>query len=210
MDAERHELLLRFFAALSDEQRLQIAGVLAGRDATTQELAAILGMRPPDIARHLAVLEQAGMVRSAPHGSLARWSLNVAALREQRKQILARERVPSPADEPGTPEWERTVLANFFDGERLKEIPANLRKRHVILTWLAERFDRDRTYPEREVNEIIKRHHPDSAALRRELIDHGYMDRASGNYWRIDRNTAPGAQAADQVASAPDSGSSGR
>jgi hypothetical protein len=179
--------LQRFFAALSDEERLRVAGVLAGREATTQELAALLQMRPQSVSKHLATLATAGVVTSTQRGSLTSWSLDVEALREQRKRLLARERIASPADEPGTPEWERSVLSSFFDGERLKDIPASLRKRHVILAWLVERFDRDTRYPEREVNEIIKRHHPDAAALRRELVDHRYMRREKGVYWRIDR-----------------------
>jgi hypothetical protein len=187
VDADRAEQLQRFFAALSDERRLQVAGVLAGREATVQELATLLDMRAPDVARHLAALEQAGLLQSTQRGSLTHWSLDVMSLREQRKRLLSRERVPSPADEPGTPEWNRTVLANFFDGERLKEIPVNLKKRQVVLAWLVERFDRDTRYTEREVNEVIKRHHPDSAALRRELIDHHYMQRENGVYWRSDR-----------------------
>jgi hypothetical protein len=180
--------LRRFFAALSDEERLRVAGLLAGRDATTQELAALLQMRPQSVAKHLATLSEAGLVQSTQRGTLTNWSLNVTTLRDQRKRLLARERVASPADEPGTPEWERSVLANFFDGERLKEIPANLKKRHVILTWLAGQFDPDTRYPEREVNEIIKRHHPDASTLRRELVDHRYMQRESGVYWRVVRD----------------------
>lgn len=179
--------LQRFFAALSDEERLRVAGVLAGREATTQELAALLQLRPQAVSKHLATLADAGLVKSTQRGALTNWSLDVAALRDQRKRLLARERVASPADEPGTPEWERMVLASFFDGERLKEIPANMKKRHVILAWLVERFDPDTRYHEREVNEIIKRHHPDASALRRELIDHRYMQRENGIYWRIER-----------------------
>jgi hypothetical protein len=185
---DRSNELQRFFAALSDEERLRVAGVLAGREATTQELAALLQMRPQAVSKHLATLADAGLVCSTQRGALTNWALDVKALREQRKRLLARERVASPADEPGTPEWERSVLANFFDGERLKEIPANLKKRQVILTWLVERFDRDTRYHEREVNEIIKRHHPDASALRRELVDHRYMQRENGIYWRVERS----------------------
>ncbi|MHB1630128.1 MAG: DUF2087 domain-containing protein [Bacilli bacterium] len=36
-----------------------------------------------------------------------------------------------------------------------------------------------------EVNEIIGRHHPDFATLRRELIGNGLMEREHGVYWRI-------------------------
>lgn len=187
MDVDPTTELLRFFAALSDEERLRIAGLLAGHEATVQEIATLLQMRPRAVARHLATLADAGLVRSTQRGAPSNWSLDIAALREQRKRLLARERAASPADEPGTPEWERSVLANFFDGELLAVIPANLKKRHVVLAWLVERFERDTRYPEREVNEIIKRHHPDSSALRRELIDHRYMQRENGVYWRVER-----------------------
>jgi DNA-binding transcriptional ArsR family regulator len=192
METEASNELQRFFAALSDEERLRVAGVLAGRDATVQELATILRLRPQAISRHLSALSDAGLVRSTQDGALTRWMLDVDALREQRKRLLVRERAPSPADEPGTPEWERSVLISFFDGDRLKEIPVNLKKRQVILAWLAGQFDAGTRYPEREVNEIIKRHHPDASALRRELVDHRYMQREHGVYWRLDSPSPSG------------------
>ncbi|MEX1157497.1 MAG: metalloregulator ArsR/SmtB family transcription factor [Thermomicrobiales bacterium] len=187
MDPDLTNELRAFFAALSDEERLRIAGTLAIREATVQELAALLGMRPAEVSKHLATLAAAEIIRSTQRGDLASWSLDVGRLRESRKRLLARERAPSPADEPGTPDWQRSVLTNFFDGERLKEIPASLSKRQVILFWLVERFEPDTRYHEREVNEIIKRHHPDASALRRDLVDHGFMQRENGVYWRIDQ-----------------------
>jgi hypothetical protein len=35
------------------------------------------------------------------------------------------------------------------------------------------------------VNEIIKRSHPDTATLRRELIGNHLMQREAGSYWRL-------------------------
>lgn len=174
--------LRRFFAALADEDRLRIAGRLALGSARPSELARELGMKEPALARHLSVLADLAIVRRAPDGQC---QLDVQSLRESRKRLLAKDPVASPADEPGMPDWERAVLGNFFDGETLKTIPADLRKRMVVLDWLAKRFDPDTHYPEREVNEIIKRHHPDASALRRELIDHRFMARENGIYWRL-------------------------
>ena len=37
---------------------------------------------------------------------------------------------------------------------------------------------------EAEVNERLRRFHPDVAALRRYLVDDGFLDRAEGMYWR--------------------------
>ncbi len=40
----------------------------------------------------------------------------------------------------------------------------------MILRWLAGQLEPDVRYPERAVNDLIKRYHPDAATLRRELI----------------------------------------
>jgi hypothetical protein len=178
--------LRRFFAALSDEERLAIAGMLALRPATVQDLAAELRIKDGAVQRHLTLLVDTGIARMERGDGQAVYRLDVDGLRAQRKALLSRVHVPSPADEPGTSEQERAVLAAFFDGERLKEIPVNLRKRMVVLAWLAERFDRGERYSERQVNEIITRHYPDYAALRRELVDQGFMLRENGVYWRVD------------------------
>ena len=45
-------------------------------------------------------------------------------------------------------------------------------------------FDLGVTYAEANVNEIIKRHHPDCATLRRELIGYQMLQRENGLYWR--------------------------
>ena len=80
--------------------------------------------------------------------------------------------------------FRQKVLRDFFDGERLKEIPAKRKKRLVVLHWLAERFEPDRRYGELEVNALLKQHHPDCAALRRELVDAHLLERAASIYWR--------------------------
>ena len=184
MTEEATAELQRYFAALADEDRLKIAGRLALRPARVCELAAELGMKETALARHISVLTDLSIVQRTTDGSL---ELNVEGLRESRKRLLSRERAASPADAEGTAERDRTVLRNFFDGDTLKTIPADMNKRMVVLTWLANRFDPDRQYPEREVNEIIKRHHPDASALRRELVDHRFMARENGVYWRVVR-----------------------
>ncbi len=81
--------------------------------------------------------------------------------------------------------WEEQVLKSFLDGVRLIRIPASRKKRLVILRWLVRKFEQEVTYTEREVNEIIARHHSDFATLRRELIGYQLMERDKGLYWRL-------------------------
>jgi DNA-binding transcriptional ArsR family regulator len=86
-----------------------------------------------------------------------------------------------------TPDDARTLRAYLVDG-RLTTIPAQPRKREVILRFLLERvFVEDREYPEKEVNQRLALFHPDVASLRRYLVDLGYVDRAAGLYRRRPR-----------------------
>jgi hypothetical protein len=97
--------------------------------------------------------------------------------------------VPAPARAvptlaPGDP-FEAKVLRSFFRDGRLVSIPAQDRKKRVVLRHLLEIcLPEDRAYPEREVNQRLALLHPDVAALRRYLVDFGLMTRASGEYRR--------------------------
>jgi hypothetical protein len=58
--------------------------------------------------------------------------------------------------------------------------------------FLAERFERDRLYDEREVNAILADDAPDPATLRRLLVDRGFLGRRKGAYWRERPSPPPG------------------
>jgi hypothetical protein len=79
---------------------------------------------------------------------------------------------------------ESEVLARFFHGDRLSELPAQRHKRLVVLERLALEFEPGVRYREAEVNALLRRFHDDHATLRRALVDEGYLDRAAGEYWR--------------------------
>ena len=77
------------------------------------------------------------------------------------------------------------VLSRFLDtAGRLHTIPSKHAKLLVVLDHLAQQFEPGRTYQETEVNEVLQRFHPDHAALRRYLVDHDFLERENGEYWR--------------------------
>ncbi len=80
--------------------------------------------------------------------------------------------------------WEERVLANFMDRGRLRQVPAQRKKRMVVLRWLADHFRPAERYSEAQVNEILLRYHDDPALLRRLMVDEELMDREAGVYWR--------------------------
>jgi hypothetical protein len=77
------------------------------------------------------------------------------------------------------------VLRRFLDDDgRLRSIPARRGKRLVVLDRLAQVFDPGERYPEPDVNALLRTFHPDVAALRRYLVDEGFLTREAGVYWR--------------------------
>jgi hypothetical protein len=80
---------------------------------------------------------------------------------------------------------EGAVLHAFFDdGGRLTTVPARRAKRLIVLDHLAQRFEPGRRYSEFEVNNRLRAAHDDVAALRRYLVDEGFLSREGGVYWR--------------------------
>lgn len=82
--------------------------------------------------------------------------------------------------------YDQKVLRTFLVDGRIKQIPAQRKKRQVLLRHIIGHFEKERVYREAEVNAILARFHEDVATLRREMIDTGLMVRYRGEYARPD------------------------
>jgi len=76
------------------------------------------------------------------------------------------------------------LVARFVKNGRLVIMPSKRSKLLPVLDHIAQDFEPGRTYPESEVNAVLLRFHDDYAALRRQLLDEGFMTRDAGVYWR--------------------------
>jgi hypothetical protein len=166
--------------ALADPTRLAVAGILARGPCTAAAVAKELGERTDAVQRHLTRLARVGIV--AVEADRRTYRLQAEGLREAAA-------VAGPVREPGlalgaADEEEESVLRQYFRAGRLAEIPVRRSKRLVILQRLALEFEVGERYPERQVNRILERFHPDVAALRRYLVDEGFLSRERGEYWR--------------------------
>lgn len=178
------QTLLVYLKTLADQTRLRILGLLAAEHRSVDELATLLALKPSTVSWHLARLKEIGLVEMRAQGNIHIYRMNGKGLGRINKLLAAPERAVMIGDVEADA-WERKVLRDFLDDGRLKEIPAYRKKRQIILRWLVTQFEVGRIYPENEVNEIILRHHPDSAQLRRELIGEKLMAREHGMYRRI-------------------------
>jgi hypothetical protein len=181
---------------LTDATRLRIVGSLAGSPATPTELAERLSVPLPVVVKQLGLLHYHGLV-SASGGDRA-YSIRLDTLQQLGRRLDEIEREATGAEGDGTPDLagrsaeDARILRAFVVDGRLESIPAQDRKRQVILRYLLDEcFPEDRAYPEKEVNQRLGLFHPDVAALRRYLVDSRLMTRAAGEYRR---GSAPGTE----------------
>jgi DNA-binding transcriptional ArsR family regulator len=168
---------------LAEEDRLKVVAALALGATTVDEVVAATGLDARRTSSALERLGAGGLVVGGTGGS----GLRLAGERfKEAAQAEARRRAseePVAAFEGTTPE-AAAVLRNFVADGRLRQIPASHGKRLVVLDWLARRFEPGKTYPERDVNLLLGMAHGDVAALRRYLVDDGFLERRDGFYWR--------------------------
>lgn len=169
---------------LLDLDRLAVAGALATRSSTTDELIERSERDRRTVLTALGDLRAAGLVVQVGD----RYELDVDAIRSAARRAAELEIPMDPVIGFGMTDDERDLLARFFSGRVLNEIPTQRAKRLVVLHRLALEFDLGRRYTEFEVNDVLGAFHPDWSTLRRGMIDEGLLDReaaAGGNlYWR--------------------------
>jgi hypothetical protein len=184
MDPQRPEIMLQFCKAMADESRLKMVGLLSGAEHSVQQLASMLNLKEPTVSHHLAVLKQLELVRMRAVGNFRWYRLNAEVLGKISRAVFRPENIARLAVTADARGFERKVLDNFLDGDRLREIPVSYKKRLVILKWLAGFFELGISYSEAQVNAILKPHHQDCATLRREMIGCRMLARGKGIYRR--------------------------
>jgi len=191
-DQDQVRLLLGFFKALADENRLKIIGLLAQKPSSVEALADALGLSVSTTSHHLSRLAKSGLVSARTDGHYYIYSLDTDKLREMSQQLLHEENLRGLSQGVKAAEgdaFDNKVMRSFVDGEgRITAFPAQEKKFQVLLRYVVQAFEPGRYYPEKEVNEILKRYNEDTASLRRGLVEYKLMERegGGGNYWRSD------------------------
>ncbi len=169
---------------LLDRERLGVAGAIATRSRTTDEIVEVTGLDRRAVLTAVGDLRGAGLVTADGD----RYLIDEAGWRAAVEASAEVEVPMDPSIGFGMTDDERRVLERYFSGRVLVEIPTGRAKRLIVLQRLALEFDVGRRYVEAEVNEILGAFHADWSALRRHLVDERLLDRqprGGGNeYWR--------------------------
>src|SRR4030088_811157 len=178
--------LLRFFKALADETRLKMVALLASKSRPGEQLAELLSIKRATVSHHLSKLADAGLVSSTSEGHKKFYTLRLDAVRATAQQLQAKDaglRVPEVSD---TDEYDRKVLKDFFHSDgSLRQLPMQRKKFLAVLKHIVKNIEPGREYTEKQMNALLERRHPDTASLRRGMIDFRLMERKPGVYWRV-------------------------
>ena len=171
----------RLVGALADTDRRRAFAAVQLGARTLDDVVIATGLATDRAAKALGKLADAGIV--VDDGGLR---VPDAVFHDAARAALSR---PVSDEHVDLPAEQRRVVSAFVVDGRITQIPAARGKRLVILDWLAQDFEVGRRYSEPAVNLIIGRRHPDTAALRRYLVDEGLLDREAGEYWRSGGST---------------------
>ena len=169
---------VRLVGLLADDDRRAVIAALTLGAGSVESIRMATGLDLRAIATALHRLEAGDLVVRGDDGAYV--LLGSAFTRAAR---LAAPAEPAAAD-PDAPADEQRVLRAFVRDGRLVQIPTARSKRLVVLDLLAQEFEPGRRYSEAMVNLVLQRWHDDHAALRRYLVDEGFLSREAGEYWR--------------------------
>lgn len=175
--------LVAFYKTMGDPTRIRIVFLLAKGPLHGQAIAGKLGLTPPTITHHLNKLREINLVYQRRDKNTVYFYLNESVLKQQ-SGVLAKL-----ADKEEVKKMEelnsenQKVIENFFtrDG-KLKNIPAQRKKKLMVFEHLIKGLKMGKKYEEKELNEYIKQFHEDYATIRREFIINHYMYRENGIY----------------------------
>ncbi len=176
---------IKLFKALADRSRLGIVHCLMdGEPKYVELLAEELKLAPSTVSFHLKKLEEAGLVSRKKEQYYVEYRLNKDVLQATVQSLVQEAYSDRSLQEERAQRYRQKVLDTFFQYGKLVSIPVQRKKRQIILEQLLDQFEQGRTYTEKEVNDILRPFHEDTATLRRELINERMLQRTPGTYWR--------------------------
>lgn len=172
---------LELLKILADETRLDILNILLREDSYVEKIACDLSLTPATICYHLKKMEAAGVVNCSRSQFYIIYSLNREIFDKPLYELIKKDTAVIDPDE----KYRKEILSNFFKYGKLTQLPTQRKKREIVLQEIAKQLEANRTYDEKEINEIIHRFHEDHCLIRREMIACGILTREKETYWLI-------------------------
>ncbi|MEN8699202.1 DUF2087 domain-containing protein [Bacillus infantis] len=177
--------LVAFHKTMGDPARIRIIALLSNGPLHGQAIAGKLGLSPPTITHHLNKLKAINSIYQRRDKNTIYYYVNESVIKQQAEVLInlfdkkegEMEKMLEMHNE------KQKVIENFITKEgKLKNIPAQRKKKLFIFEHIASGLKMGKKYPEKELNEYIKKFHEDYATIRREFIINHFMYRENGIY----------------------------
>ncbi len=179
--------VVQYHKALADPTRIRLLILLANGELNGLDLADRLGVTPATITHHAAKLREASLIKERRDKNTIYFSLNHSLFKSNADatiNLIYRSTIGDTEFKEETHQRMReAVIKNFFTKEgKLKNIPAQLKKKLIVLEYLVLKLEKGYKYSEKEINTFITDYHEDFATIRREFIMHQFMFRENQIY----------------------------
>lgn len=170
LSQHQSKLLKLFYSGMSDEEIKNEMGI--GSSSTIRNHRFVLREKERQAKIFLVLME---LLKEGSEKAYSNMKSRISSASRGRRNDV-------------TPEERDKIIERYFPegiNGPLKEVSMREKSRIVVLEQLAGRFQKDKTYSEKEVNEILKKVSPDYVTLRRYLIEYGFMERKKdgSEYW---------------------------
>lgn len=176
--------IVAFHKTIGDPTRIKIIALLATKSWNGQALAGKLGLSAPTITHHLKKLREINVVYERRDKNTIYFYLNKSVMKQQIEALGdVMENNKGCTEMDVSSDEQMVIIRNFFtpDG-KLKNIPAQRKKKLVVFRHMVKGLKAGKKYEEKEVNEYIAQFFDDYATIRREFITNHFMYRENNQY----------------------------
>jgi hypothetical protein len=174
--------LAKKFKALSDHSRLRIIASLSKEPMYVELISKRLNLHPSTVSFHLKKLEELKIVSSTKDQYYTIYKLHPEELDFNVLSQIIQSAENLDTEEDREKKYRNKIISAFIKNGKLVSIPVQQKKRLIILEEIAKDFVKEKKYPEKEVNLIIKKYHEDFCTIRREFIMNKLFTREQGVY----------------------------
>jgi hypothetical protein len=177
--------LVAFHKTMGDPARIRIIALLSKGPLHGQAIAGKLGLTHPTITHHINKLKDINAIYQRRDKNTIYFYVNESVIKQQAKVLISLfDKKEGEMEEMLEMHNEKQkVIENFITKEgKLKNIPSQRKKKLFIFEHIASGLKMGKKYPEKELNEFIKKFHEDYATIRREFIINHFMYRENGIY----------------------------
>ncbi|WP_217588398.1 metalloregulator ArsR/SmtB family transcription factor [Lentibacillus saliphilus] len=184
--------LVRFHKTLGDKTRIRIIALLKNGPLHGQAIAGKLKLKAPTISHHIAKLKDIDVIYQRRDKNTIYFHLNERKLEQMSTAInrIGGEHMFEVFDI--NEEEKAKLIRNFTEKDgRLKQLPAQRKKKLVLLEYMLGGLEQGQSYEEKDINAHIQQYHDDFATIRREWIMAQFMYRENGIYEMNPRDMWP-------------------